>query len=218
MFNCYLELNEDNVDLLFVNAVLENLKYGIISLDAMFRQEITDDFYAYDDYTFYFFHMQSVLTAQGNIANILHNDYFQKNREISAERVSKMRKRLGVDPEKYPLVGNKAFRNTNMHFDERYFSFKDGVGDYNILKESTQPDVRKEILSTPHLRTIDLVNWQYITYDRQKKQITLDLRRLRKEMYDMYFAICTCSLMSSYDSNNPRCKLIKAEDTDDDQL
>ena len=48
MFNCYFELNEENFDILFVNAIIENLKYGIISLDAMFSGNITDEYY-YDD-------------------------------------------------------------------------------------------------------------------------------------------------------------------------
>lgn len=209
MYNTYLKINEENIDLLFVNAVVENLKYGIISLDAMFGGEITDKF-DNDKYTFYFFHMQSVLTAQGNIWNVFYNNYYNY-RKISKARVLKMRERLGVDLRNYPLVGNKDFRNTNEHFDDRYFEFKHGIGDYNIIGENTQEWVKKEILSTPHLRTIDVVNWIYYSYDRNKKPISMDLRELRSEMYNMLCDICTSDGMSCCDINNPRNRLLNLE-------
>lgn len=210
MFNCYFELNEENFDILFVNAIIENLKYGIISLDAMFLGKITDEYY-YDEHTFYFYHMQSVLTAQGNIWNVLYNDYHKRNRAISEERVKKMRQRLGIDPKDYPLVGNKAFRNTNEHFDERYFSFVKCAGDYNILKKDTPPEIKEAILATKHLRTIDIVNWKYITYTKNQKQISLDLQELRQEMYIMFYNISTCDLMKKYDTYNPRNNILKTE-------
>lgn len=50
--------------------------------------------------------MQSILTAQGNIYNVLFNDYFGR-KQISEERVKKVRDSFGIDLTKYPLVGNK---------------------------------------------------------------------------------------------------------------
>ena len=207
MFNYYFEFNEDNRDLLFVNAVLENLKYGIISLDAMFAGNITRDFYN-DRYTFYFFHMQSVLTAQGNIWNVLRNNFYEKNRNISQARILAMREKLGIDINNYPLVGNKKFRNTNEHFDERYFQFQNGIGDYNILSQDTPTDIKNQILRTPHLRTIDIVNWTYITYDEKQNQIVLNLRSLRDEMYDMFFAISSNERIHLKCIDNPRHKIL----------
>ena len=160
----------------------------------MFRQEITEDFYAYDDYTFYFFHMQSVLTAQGNIYNVLYNDYFDR-RIVSQDRVKKVREAFGIDLSKYPLVGNKKFRNTNAHFDERYYQYN-GVGDMNLLKADTSIDDRKTILNTSHLRTIDVENWIYYSYDSRGRQLCLNLRELRKEMYEMLVALCTNDIRS----------------------
>ena len=143
----------------------------------------------YDEHTFYFFHMQSVLTAQGNIWNVLYCNYPQK-RQISQERVRKVREAFGIDLSRYPLVGNKKFRNTSAHFDERYYQYN-GVGDMNLIKSDTPTSDRNAILNTSHLRTLDIENWVYYCCDDRGSQIRLDLRELRNEMYDMLVLLCT---------------------------
>lgn len=191
MFNRKIEITKENESILFINAVIENLRYAIISLDAIFngRDEFGD---YYDEHTYYFFHMQSVLTAQGNIYNVLFNDYFGR-RQISRERVRKVREDFGIDLKRYPLVGNKKFRNSNAHFDERYYEFN-GVGDMNILRADTPEEERKQILDTPHLRTIDIDKWMYYSYDARGNQIVLDLQELRTEMYEMLSELCLCDI------------------------
>ena len=37
MFNRQIEITSENESILFINAVIENLRYGIISLDMMFN-------------------------------------------------------------------------------------------------------------------------------------------------------------------------------------
>lgn len=195
MFNRQIEITSENESILFINAVIENLRYGIISLDMMFNnveENICQKYY--DEHTFYFFHIQSVLTAQGNIYNVLYNDYFDR-RIVSQDRVKKVREAFGIDLSKYPLVGNKKFRNTNAHFDERYYQYN-GVGDMNLLKADTSIDDRKTILNTSHLRTIDVENWIYYSYDGRGRQLCLNLRELRKEMYEMLVALCTNDIRS----------------------
>lgn len=193
MFNRKIEITEDNESILFVNAVIENLRYGIISLDMMQNYNINNCYNDYyDEHTFYFFHMQSILTAQGNIYNVLFNDYYDR-RQVSRERVRKVRDAFGIDLARYPLVGNKKFRNSNAHFDERYYQYN-GVGDMNLLKSDTPADERRLILKTPHLRTLDVENWLYYSYDRRGNQIVLDLQELRGEMYDMLTALCAANI------------------------
>ncbi len=191
MFNLKIPIDENNLEILFANALVENLRYGIISLDTMFytkfEGEVAGTFE--DEHTFYFFYMQSVLTAQGNIWNVLFNNYFEKRR-ISQNRILKLREIFNINIEEYPLVGNKAFRNTNEHFDERYYKHGLCVGDYNIIDANTDKEIRDAILNTPHLRTIDIENWQYITCDRNKRQIVLDLRKLRNEMFELLKKLC----------------------------
>lgn len=196
MFNREIEASEENKDILFANAIIENLRYGIISLDIMFNKKASEDFY-YDEHTFYFFYIQSLLTAQGNIWNVLFNDFFEK-REIIRERKTKLKLKFGIDIKDFPLVGNKNFRNTNEHFDERYDQFKYALGDLNIINATTDYNVRKTILEdAPHLRTIDIENWKYITYDRHGNRITLDLKQLRDEMYTLLQQLCTYDIRKS---------------------
>lgn len=196
MFNRQIEITRKNESILFINAVIENLRYGIISLDMMFNHDEESSYQGYyDEHTFYFFHMQSVLTAQGNIYNVLFCDYPQK-RQISQSRVRKVREAFGIDLSRYPLVGNKKFRNTNAHFDERYYQYN-GVGDMNLLKSDTPKRVKNAILNTSHLRTIDLENWIYYSYDARRKQICLNLRELRNEMYNMLVELCTSDIRAT---------------------
>lgn len=188
MFNRPIEIAKENESILFINAVIENLRYANISLDIMFNggKDIYQKYY--DEHTFYFFHMQSILTAQGNIYNVLYNDFFKK-REVSKRRVERVRAAFGIDLSMYPLVGNKKFRNTSAHFDERYYQYN-GVGDMNILKSNTPIDEREIILNTPHLRTIDIENWIYYSYDGRGNRIQLDLRELKREIFGMLKELC----------------------------
>ena len=190
MFNRQIKITRENESILFINSVIENLRYGIISLDIMLscgEEDIYQKYY--DEHTFYFFHMQSVLTAQGNIHNVLYNDFYDK-KIVSRERVRKVREAFDIDLSKYPLVGNKKFRNTNAHFDERYYQYN-GVGDMNLLKADTPEKERNAILNTLHLRTLDIENWVYYSYDGRGRKICLDLRKLRNEMYEMLVKLCT---------------------------
>lgn len=196
MFNRKIEISKGNESILFINAVIENLRYGIISLDIMFSHEDNREYIHsyYDEHTFFFFHLQSLLMAQGNIHNVLFNNFFGK-RKICQERANIVRDAFGLDLSKYPLIGNKDFRNSNTHFDERYFE-NNIVGDMNILDSSTPNNVRDEILNPQarHLRTIDIENWMYYSYNRAGKQIILDLKELRDQMYDMLTELCTCDI------------------------
>jgi len=197
MFNRQIEITRENESILFINSVIENLRYGLISLDMMFNYDEESVYQKYyDEHTYYFFHMQSVLTAQGNIWNVLYCNYPQK-RQISQERVRKVREAFGIDLSRYPLVGNKKFRNTSAHFDERYYQYN-GVGDMNLLKSDTLASERKAILNTSHLRTIDVENWIYYSYDGRGRKIRLNLRELRNEMYDMLVALCTNDIRATH--------------------
>ena len=187
MFNRKIDIAKGNESILFINAVIENLRYIMISLDAIFCGTDYSDYY--DEHTFYFFHMQSVLTAQGNISNVLYNNYFDR-KKISRERIKKVREEFGVDLKKYPLIGDKRFRNTNSHFGERYIEFYN-VGDMNILRSDTPEVVRMQILGSPHLRTIDVDNRIYYSYDNKGRQIKMDLNELRNEAYNLLTELCT---------------------------
>lgn len=187
MFNRKIEATKENQDILFVNAVIENLRYGLISLDAILNGKTTSEYYN-DEHTFYFFHVQSLLTAKGNIYNVLFNDY-PRNAAICRQRIQKVRDAFGLDLKQYELIKNNDLRNTNAHFDERYYTLN-SVGDLNILKTDTPEVLRNKILSEGSLRTLDLVNCLYISCDKQGGQIVLNLQDLRVQMYNMLMELC----------------------------
>ncbi len=183
MFNRRIEAPKGNGEILFANALIENLRYGLISLDIMFKRKIPKVFGG-DKHTFYFFYMQSLLAAQGNIWNILYGDHFRAGREQSETRRAILRTRFDINTDQYRRLKDKRFRNTNAHFDERYEEHGFRLGDLNIIDRFTEDSVKKEIINTTHLRTIDIENWVYRTY-YQGKPITLDLRELKEEMMDL---------------------------------
>ena len=53
MFNRRIEITKENESILFINAVIENLRYAIISLDEIFYNKDYSGYY--DEHTFYFF-------------------------------------------------------------------------------------------------------------------------------------------------------------------
>lgn len=179
MYNHYVEITRETEGLLFINAVIENLRYGLISLNAIFRGEIPEDYN--DEHTFYFFHVQSLLAAQGNIRNILYGTYFDYRR-VSKHRVETIRDSFGIDLNRYHLLKNSNFRNTNMHFDERYYKLRLD-GDLNLLRKTD--DNYHVLINATHLRALDLDNMIYISCADKGRKITMDLRALQQEMQDM---------------------------------
>lgn len=186
MFNQYLELTEENADIIIANTVIENLKFIVISLDIMLKGDIGEDFYG-EDYTFYFYHLQNALTSCGNVINVFSSN-MRRSRQYN-ERAKYLQETFGIDINEYKWLFNKEFRNANEHFDERYDIFHGIVGDYNIVGKNTPIRSRREILNQPHIRTLDVQNWTYITYDKRGRKISCNLRELRDEAYSLLYQI-----------------------------
>ena len=49
MFNRQIEITRENESILFINAVIENLRYGLISLDMMFNCDEENVYQKYYD-------------------------------------------------------------------------------------------------------------------------------------------------------------------------
>lgn len=198
MFNKRFECAEGNMDFVHANMLVKNIRFALISLECiMDRQEI--DFALYEDrHTYYFFHLQSLLTACGNICNVLCNEgrgnmrYRMENGRriwLSTEirqRSARLRRILNVNRADFDLIFQKEGRNTNEHFDERYHEIAGGVGDYNIIDENTPIFVREQIEMTPHLRTYNKIEQRYITYKLNNNGVPVrleyDLQRLRGQL------------------------------------
>lgn len=70
MFNRYFEISEGNIDFVYANVAVKNIYFGLISLDYIFNHSDFDYGIYHDEHTFYFFHIQSLLNACGNISNV----------------------------------------------------------------------------------------------------------------------------------------------------
>ena len=186
MLNRYFKASRENLDFVFLNAVLKNIYFALISLDYIFNHSDFKCGIYHDKHTFYFFHIQSILTACGNISNVFYNYNtftFVKQEEITA-RCQRLRALLNISKKTYPLIFQKEVRNTNEHFDERYDQIGE-LGDYNLLDEDTDTFIRDVIITNTHLRTYDVTNFVYYTYGRSMNRISYDLRKLRNELIDL---------------------------------
>lgn len=179
MFNKYFKV-EGNIAFIYANMAIKNINFALISLHFLLDDTDYNRALYRDDHTYYFFHIQSVLNACGNISNIFYNYNVQVDR-----RCRRLRETFGISKTNYPLIFLKEVRNTNAHFDERYEQFKGNAGDYNLLDKNTDSSMRNTILSNPHLRTYDKEKGIYYTYNRFLKQIEYDFWRLRDELNDM---------------------------------
>lgn len=115
----------------------------------------------------------------------------------SAARSKRLRDILGITRANYPLIFQKEARNTNAHFDERYEEYNGKLGDYNLLHNDTDDGMRQAILSNPHLRTFDVDNACYITYDRKGKRIVFDIHQMYQQLSKMRDQITQHPLIDS---------------------
>ena len=144
MLNRYFRATEDNIDFLYANIAVKNIYFALISLDYIFNYNDFEIGIYHDEHAFYFFHIQSILTACGNISNVFYNYSGFNGKQVTA-RCSRLRKLLNIYKKDYPLVFQKEVRNTNEHFDERYEALHGNVGDYNLLDRDTDPYMRAVI-------------------------------------------------------------------------
>lgn len=186
-------------DFVFANSALKNINFALVALDY-----ILDDYVHYentigiyhDEHKYFFYHIQALLTACGNINNIFFNNSNWKNKTIT-ERCARLRRRLGITKAPYRLIFQKEARNTNEHFDERYDMFNSNIGDYNVLYENMDNDMRNVILKNPHLRTYDKTKHIYYTYGRNRNPISYDLEEMKNELVEMREKIKDNSITNS---------------------
>ena len=179
----------------------------MISLDQIFRGHAGEDYYN-EEHTFYFYHLQNALTSWGAVINMLSSGL--KRQKNHNDRARHLREVFDIDSSAYKWLFNKSFRNAGAHADERYDLFGGCAGDYNVLSARTPKWVREEILTRPHIRTLDTRNWTYATYDSKGQKICCDLQELRYEAYMLLYRISTHPrLRDSKLTHVPTEKLLK---------
>lgn len=181
MFNRYFSVPDGNIDFVYANIVVKNINFALISLEYIFDYKHFNWNVYHDDHSYYFYHLQSLLTACGSIYNV----FYSHINPLSTQRSQRLRKMLNISKTEFPLIFKKELRNTSIHFDERYEEFNSTVGDYNIIDKDTDPYMKAVIGTNPHLRTFDKDNFIYITYNRNLEMVTCDLKALREELYLM---------------------------------
>lgn len=188
MLNRYFSVDgENSLDFMYANVAVKNIYFALISLDYIFDYSKYNIGVYHDEHTYYFFHIQGLLTACGNIANIFYNPG-RGNGRVITERCRRLRSALGINKSSFPLVFQKEVRNTNEHFDERYEEFEGNLGDYNLLDETTDPYLRAVVQTNPHLRTYDKENHVYHTFIRRNGsflRFEYDLFALQNELIGM---------------------------------
>jgi len=190
MMNRYFDSSADK-DFIIANAALNNIYFALVSLNHIFQCE---KFYEnsisvyHNKHTYYFYHIQALLTACGNLCNVFYNNTHRGNKDYT-KRCARLRNKFNISKSEYPLVFKKEARNTNEHFDERYEEFNGSIGDYNLLDEDVDPKKRDIILKNPHLRTYDIVNRIYYTYDNSQNRIIYDFNELKIELDKMLVKI-----------------------------
>lgn len=194
MLNRYFDASK--TEFLFANICVKNIYFALISLNYILDQPRFDYSIYHDEHTYYFFHLQSLLSACGNITNIFYNCSGSAGKLTAARcsklrekqttvRCSTLREQFNIKRADFPLIFQKEVRNTSAHFDERYDQYHGSIGDYNILDRDTDPAMRMTIQNNMHLRTYDKEQGIYITYNRQGKRITYDLCKLQAELTEM---------------------------------
>lgn len=188
MFNEEMKLTAQNELDLYVKMAIKNIDFALISLDYILNtQKINYKIY-FDDHTFYFYYIQNLLAACGNISNIFNSPFtFRKVGRVSPhERSKELCEYCGVDVRLFPLIFEREARNTNMHFDERYDEAGRRIGDYNIIDENTSIDMRDAILNTPHLRTYLKQEQVYITVNAKNgRRLEYPLVQLREQLKNL---------------------------------
>lgn len=183
MLNRYFKA-DGNINFIYANAALKNINFALVSLDYIMNDYHYNIGIYHDEHTYYFYHIQSLLTACGNICNVFYNNCYRGSKEHT-RRCTELREIFDIKRKYYTLVFKKEIRNTNEHFDERYTDWDGKIGDYNIIDEDTDVVMKTTILSNPHLRTFDKNRKIYYTYDRNKMPIAYDFNELKIELLDM---------------------------------
>lgn len=72
MLNRYFKVDCNNsLDFMYANMAVKNIYFALISLDYIFDPDKYNVGVYHDEHAYYFFHIQSLLTACGNISNVV---------------------------------------------------------------------------------------------------------------------------------------------------
>lgn len=197
MFNQYIVNDDMTEDTLLLATIRMNIEFALVSARCIINSPNYDEEVYGTRYVYYFFHLQSLLTACGNITSAFFSPkpYSSINPDTRRydggiyrrieESARRFRDQYGITRERYNLIFQKEMRNTVIHSNERIIEHNGRLGDFNIIDHTTPQTVINEIFGTPHLRTIDLRTMRYYTYDRRKRQILISHNELEQQLVEL---------------------------------
>ena len=192
MFNRYIRITRGNADFQLINVAVKNIDFALISIEHILNDESIDVELYGDSNTYYFFHLQSIMAACGNIYNVFFNRGIYGNtrgyNQSAYNRSVRLRNAYNISKREFSLVFEREARNTNAHFDDRYEEFDGVIGDYNVIDHQTSREKIHIIENQSHLRTFDNRTKTYITYKRDSgsfSKIYIDLNELRRQLITM---------------------------------
>ena len=197
MFNQYIVNDDMTEDTLLLATIRMNIEFALVSARCIINSPNYDEEVYGTRYVYYFFHLQSLLTACGNITSAFFSPkpYSSINPDTRRydggiyrrieESARRFRDQYGITRERYNLIFQKEMRNTVIHSNERIIEHNGRLGDFNIIDHTTPQTVIDEIFGTPHLRTIDLRTMRYYTYDRRKRQILISHNELEQQLVEL---------------------------------
>ena len=138
---------------------------------------------------YYHYYTDHLLYSLGQIAERFRgsnnpnssNDYFVRR--------SANRNNYGFDKNNYPILSNKAFRNTIEHIDEHNIEVikkHDVVGGFNTIDEETPQELKDTLRNKRDTQTytLDLLLKQ-LYIERNETPLTMRLDDLKKEILDL---------------------------------
>ena len=201
MFNERIEFDDMTEDTLLLATIRMNTEFALISVRCILNPQNGDIEVYGNRHIYYFFHLQSLLTSCGNITSAFfspkpfssinpntgrYDSTIYRGIEDAARR---FRDNYGITKQRFDLIFNKEMRNTVIHSNERIIEHNGHLGDFNIIYRNTPRAVIDELLGTPHLRTIDLRNMNYHSYDRRQSPIMINLYDLEQQLTELQNAM-----------------------------
>ena len=162
---------------------------ALISLDHIYNCKYSDNALFESKAQYYHYYTDHLLYSLGQIAERFRESKDSNNTNDYFVRRSANRKNYGFDNNNYPIMSNKAFRNTIEHIDEHNIEVikkQDAVGGFNIIDENTS----KELIDTlrnnrdTHTYTLDLL-FKQLYIEREGSPLTMLLDDLKQEIVDL---------------------------------
>lgn len=162
---------------------------ALISLDHIYNCKYSDSDLFESKAQYYHYYTDHLLYSLGQIAERFResldpnktNDYFVRRAEN--------RNNYGFDKNNYPILSNKAFRNTIEHIDEHNIEVikkHDAVGGFNTIDENTSKELTNTLRNKrdTHTYTLDLLLKQ-LYIERNETPLTMQLDDLKQELLDL---------------------------------